>query len=62
MSNGIYDDLYGEAFSHRRGSFWAYASVAFASSDGQETPTEEKDGPRTSIVQDHDGNDDLFCN
>ncbi|KAF8410890.1 hypothetical protein HHK36_003427 [Tetracentron sinense] len=38
-SGGIYDDLYGESFSGKVGSSWAYGS--FGSSDGKAGPTKD---------------------
>lgn len=65
---GIYDDLYGETFSGKVGSSWAYSSV---SSDARQTsPTSETEGKallgatgktrNNSSNVDDDNDDDLF--
>ncbi|KAF8409772.1 hypothetical protein HHK36_005851 [Tetracentron sinense] len=64
-SGGIYDDLYGESFSGKVGSSWAYASVG--SSDGQARPTKDTEGNSLGISSGkpgansgYDDDDDLF--
>jgi nuclear inhibitor of protein phosphatase 1 len=59
--SGIYDDLYGESFSVKVGSSWAYPSV---SSDGKSAyPTKDTHGKVSSGNSSHvddESDDDLF--
>ena len=59
-SNAIYDDLYGESFSGKVGSSWAYASVP--SGDGQGSSTKggefSHDSTGRSSTGHHDDDDD----
>ncbi|KAK4439487.1 protein phosphatase 1 regulatory inhibitor subunit PPP1R8 [Sesamum alatum] len=63
-SGGIYDDLYGEAFSVKVGSTWAYGSggrEASPSKSGGNTPgTESEKSESNSANKDNDDDDDLF--
>ncbi|KAJ4836694.1 hypothetical protein Tsubulata_014854 [Turnera subulata] len=63
--SGIYDDLYGESFSGKVGSSWAYSS--FSSSGKAASPTKEAQGtavdassgkPENSVSSYDDKNDD----
>ncbi|KAL0306033.1 UNVERIFIED_CONTAM: protein phosphatase 1 regulatory inhibitor subunit PPP1R8 [Sesamum radiatum] len=63
-SGGMYDDLYGEAFSVKVGSSWAYGSggrEASPSKSGGNTPgTESEKSESNSAINDNDNDDDLF--
>lgn len=58
---GIYDDLYGESFSGKLGSSWAYPSVS--SGDRPASPTKDAQGWTSSVSSrnvDEENDDDLF--
>ncbi|KAM3749042.1 hypothetical protein ACB098_05G153200 [Castanea mollissima] len=58
---GIYDDLYGESFSGKLGSSWAYPSVS--SGDRPASPTKDAQGLTSSVSSsnvDEENDDDLF--
>ncbi|GAV84875.1 FHA domain-containing protein [Cephalotus follicularis] len=68
QKSGIYDDLYGELFSGKVGSSWAYSS--FISADRPLSPTKEDQGKGGGVSSEKPGNniysynddnvDDLF--
>jgi nuclear inhibitor of protein phosphatase 1 len=58
---GIYDDLYGESFSGKLGSSWAYSSVSSGVRPASPTKdTQGKTSSGNSSNVDEDNDDDLF--